>query len=92
MDSGYWPLYRYDPRLGAEGKRPFRLDSRKPSLKFEDFAQKEARFAMLARTQPAEAERLFRLAQEDIDERWRLYEQLAEIDRSIPSDMEEVAP
>ncbi len=92
VDSGYWPLYRYDPRLGAEGKRPFRLDSRKPSLKFEDFAQKEARFAMLARTQPAEAERLFRLAQEDIDERWRLYEQLAEIDRSIPSDMEEVAP
>ncbi len=88
VDSGYWPLYRYDPRPG-DG-RPFRLDSRKPSLPFKEFAWQEARFAMLARSSPEEAERLFRMAQEDIDERWRLYEQLADIERAVPAEEEGV--
>jgi len=46
----------------------------------------EARFAMLARTDPARAEQLFTLAQADVDERWRYYEQLAGLDRAVPSD------
>ena len=82
--SGYWPLYRFDPELAAEGKHPFHLDSRAPSKSFREFAESEARFAMLARSQPERAEELFDLAQEDIDARWSLYEQLAEVDRQIP--------
>jgi pyruvate-ferredoxin/flavodoxin oxidoreductase len=87
--SGYWPLFRYDPRLGGNGAHPFHLDSRKPTLPFKDFAMKEARFAMLDRSDPARAERLQRLAQRDIDERWRFYEQMAGVERSVPDRMEE---
>ncbi len=87
VDSGYWPLYRFDPRL--EDHHPFHLDSKKPSIPFKEFAWQEARFAMLARSQPEEAERLFRLAQEDIDERWSLYEQLADIERNVQTDSEQ---
>ncbi len=50
----------------------------------------EARYAMLARTKPDEAERLFAIAQEDINNRWHLYEQLAEVDRIVSDDEEEV--
>jgi pyruvate-ferredoxin/flavodoxin oxidoreductase len=75
-DSGYWPLYRYDPRAD----HPLQLDSRKPKLPLAAFAEKEARFAMLARSRPEEAARLAEAAQHDIDERWHLYEQLAGVD------------
>jgi pyruvate-ferredoxin/flavodoxin oxidoreductase len=87
-NSGYWPLYRYDPRLGGAEGRPFHLDSRKPTLPFKEFAMKEARYAMLSRTNPTHAERLLALAQRDIDERWRFYEQMAGVQRSVP-DLEE---
>ncbi len=86
VDSGYWPLYRYDPRHAQVGEHPFRLDSRKPKISFAEFARSEARFAMLERTNPAQADELLRLAQEDIDERWRFYEQVANIERTIPGD------
>ena len=49
ITSGYWPLYRYDPRTAQEGSKPFHLDSRKPTTAFRDFALKEGRYAMLAR-------------------------------------------
>jgi pyruvate-ferredoxin/flavodoxin oxidoreductase len=84
VDSGYWPLYRYDPRQIAGGKHAFRLDSRAPTLSFAEVAKDEARFAMLMRSSPQTAERLFALAQDDIDERWRLYEQFAELERVLP--------
>ncbi|GIU92753.1 MAG: pyruvate-flavodoxin oxidoreductase [Acidimicrobiia bacterium] len=84
VDSGYWPLYRYDPRKAHPGDRPFHLDARAPKLKFKDFALKEARFAMLQRTNPAEADRLFELAQADIDERWHYYEQITNVERILP--------
>ena len=86
VDSGYWPLYRYDPRVVADGQHPFHLDSRKPKLDFRSFARQEARYLMLERSQPAEADRLFTLAQEDIDARWSLYEQMAQVDRLIPDE------
>ena len=50
--SGYWPLYRYDPRHAGTGAHPFHLDSHKPTLPFKEFAMKEARFAMLTRSNP----------------------------------------
>jgi pyruvate-ferredoxin/flavodoxin oxidoreductase len=81
--SGFWPLFRYDPREANRGGHPFRLDSRKPSLPFAELAKTEGRFAMLARSQPAVADTLFRQAQQDIDDTWRYYEQMAGIERTI---------
>ncbi|MGE3779543.1 MAG: pyruvate:ferredoxin (flavodoxin) oxidoreductase, partial [Pirellulaceae bacterium] len=83
VTSGLWPLYRYDPRLARKGEQPFHLDSRKPTLPFKELAMQEARFAMLARTNPEQAERLFDLAQKDIDDQWHYYEQMAGVERTI---------
>ena len=80
--TGYWPLYRYDPDLEARGLPGLRLDSRKPTKPFKEFAAKEGRFAMLARANPTEAEDLMALAQRDIDDRWQLYEQMVDIHRT----------
>ncbi len=85
--SGYWPLFRYDPRLAGEGKRPFHLESRDPTIPFRTFAAKEARFAMLMRSDPERAERLLDLAQKDINERMHFYKQMAGVERSAPERM-----
>lgn len=81
-DSGYWPLYRYDPSREAAGQPGLRLDSRKPTMPFKEFARKEARFAMLGRANPERADALMDLAQQDIDDRWHLYEQMITIHRT----------
>jgi pyruvate-ferredoxin/flavodoxin oxidoreductase len=83
--TGFWPLYRFDPRRVETGENPFQLDSRKPSKPFSDFASKEARFAMLKHANPDGASDLMARAQRDIDEQWRLYEQMAKVERSIPA-------
>ncbi len=88
VDTGYWPLYRYDPRHTEAGEHPFRLDSRAPKLPVSEFMASEARFAMLQRAHPAEAAELGELAQADVDERWHLYEQVAQIERT-PAEPEE---
>jgi pyruvate-ferredoxin/flavodoxin oxidoreductase len=93
VKSGYWPLYRFDPRQAmGEHDTPLTLDSRKPSLTFKDFAQKEGRFAMLSRAHPERASDLFRLAQADIDSRWQLYEQMAGVHRTVPDGSDVHAP
>ena len=78
--SGHWPLFRYDPRRAAEGKNPLQLDSKKPSIPFREFAETEMRFAILSRMHPETADELFGKAQQQIDERFRHYEQLAAIE------------
>ncbi len=83
VKSGYWPLYRFHPSE-AEGGRPFKLDSGAPSIPVAAFAATEARFAFLQRTHPERAAELAALAQADADERWRYYEQLAGIERTVP--------
>jgi pyruvate-ferredoxin/flavodoxin oxidoreductase len=75
--SGHWPLFRYNPALRAEGKPPLQLDAKPPSLPLERYAYHETRYTMLTHSHPEEARRLLALAQEDVDTRWRLYEQLA---------------
>jgi pyruvate-ferredoxin/flavodoxin oxidoreductase len=80
VDTGYWPLYRYDPRHAGAGEHPFHLDSRAPKLPVSEFMAREARFAMLQRARPADAAELGELAQRDVDERWHVYEQMAEIE------------
>ncbi len=81
--SGYWPLYRFHPGAG-EHEHPFSLDSHDPAIPIRDFVASETRFSSLARTQPARAEELLRLAQSDADERWRFYQQLAGVERRAP--------
>jgi pyruvate-ferredoxin/flavodoxin oxidoreductase len=81
-ESGYWPLFRYDPAVERQGRPGLRLDSRTPTIKFKQFAEKEGRFAMLARANPERSEELMARAQQDIDDRWHFYEQLVEIHRT----------
>jgi pyruvate-ferredoxin/flavodoxin oxidoreductase len=88
-DSGYWPLYRYDPSRELEGDPGLRLDSRKPSIPFSEFASKEARFALLARANPERASELAAAAQQDIDNRWHLYEQMVNVHRTAEYTTEE---
>jgi pyruvate-ferredoxin/flavodoxin oxidoreductase len=80
--SGHWPLFRYDTRRVAEGKNPLQLDSKKPSIQFREFAETEMRFSILSRMHPEKADELFGKAQQEIDERYHHYEQLAAIDYS----------
>jgi len=75
--SGYWPLYRFDPRLAKQGKNPFQLDSRPPKISFRDYALAENRYRMLKHASPDDAERLLAEAQEAVTERWQSYERLA---------------
>jgi pyruvate-ferredoxin/flavodoxin oxidoreductase len=81
-DSGFWPLYRYDPAREVAGNPGLRLDSRKPTIPFKEFAKTETRFAMLGRADPEGAEALLELAQQDIDDRWNLYEQMVNVHRT----------
>jgi len=80
--SGHWPLLRYNPSLRAAGKRPFVLDSPRPSIKLAKYAYTEQRYKILLKSNPEEAERLMELAQESLDLRWATYEHMAEQDPS----------
>jgi pyruvate-ferredoxin/flavodoxin oxidoreductase len=77
VESAYWPLYRYDPRLKAEGKNPFQLDSKPPRIPLQDYAYNETRYKMLTLSMPDRAEKLLEDAQQAVNERWERYEQLA---------------
>jgi pyruvate-ferredoxin/flavodoxin oxidoreductase len=82
VDSGAWVLYRYDPRRAAEGQNPLQLDSKAPKLPLQDYMYNETRFKMLTQSNPQEAERLLRLAEQDVHARWRMYEQMASLEYS----------
>ncbi len=84
VESGFWPLYRYHPGLDVE-EQPFKLDCKAPKIPLREFAMNETRFKMLERRDPETAKHLLDLAQADIDERWRLYEQLSKVERTLPS-------
>jgi pyruvate-ferredoxin/flavodoxin oxidoreductase len=75
--SGYWPLMRYDPELRAAGKNPFLLDSPRPRIPLADYTSRELRYRILANTDPAEAERLHALAEQELRQRWATYEEMA---------------
>jgi pyruvate-ferredoxin/flavodoxin oxidoreductase len=79
VQSGHWILYRYNPALAAEGRNPLQIDSREPSIPFQDYAYNETRYRMLAQSNPVEAKRLLREAQSDAHDRWRHYHQLASL-------------
>ena len=75
--SGHWPLFRYNPALAREGKNPFQLDSRAPSIPLEKYIYNETRYTMLVNSDPDEAKKLLHQAQEGVNERWKLYQHMA---------------
>jgi len=73
VQSGYWPLMRYNPSLRESGKNPFQLDSKAPSIRLKEYAYREARYTMLARGNPELAAQLLKEAQDDVERQWRVY-------------------
>jgi pyruvate-ferredoxin/flavodoxin oxidoreductase len=77
VQTGYWPLVRFNPEMARSGKSPLQLDSGPPSLPLQKYVYNETRYTMLVQSQPEEAKALLAQAQRDVDDRWRLYEHLA---------------
>ena len=77
VNSGYWPLFRYNPDLVAQGKNPFQLDSRPATIALKDYIYNETRYTMLAKSNPEHAQELYKLAQEDVAAKWKLYEHMS---------------
>jgi pyruvate-ferredoxin/flavodoxin oxidoreductase len=77
VTSGHWPLFRYNPTLAKEGNNPFVLDSRAPSIPLERYIYNETRYTMLVNSNPEEAKKLLHSAQENVNERWKLYQHMA---------------
>jgi len=77
VDTGYWQLYRYNPDLIEKGENPFKLDSKGLKMPFKDYAYMETRYKMLTKTHPDLAKKLMEEAQNDVNEKWKMYEQLA---------------
>ena len=76
VESGYWHCFRYDPRLEAEGKNPFTLDSKKPTKEYKDFLMGEVRYNSLALSNPERADELFTNDAKTADDK---YEKLAKL-------------
>ncbi len=77
VNSGHWPLFRFNPAVTDPALNPFQLDSKAPSIPLKDYVYNEVRYRMLNHSAPEEAERLIKLAQEDAHRRWRTYESMA---------------
>ncbi|MBK5106569.1 MAG: pyruvate:ferredoxin (flavodoxin) oxidoreductase [Anaerolineales bacterium] len=77
VQSGFWPLFRYNPELVEEGKNPLLIDSKKPTISFSEYAYNETRYRMLLQSDEKRAEALMKLAEEDVESRWELYQQMA---------------
>jgi pyruvate-ferredoxin/flavodoxin oxidoreductase len=77
VEAGYWPLYRFDPRLADEGKNPFQLDSKQPTGNFQDFLMGEVRYASLHQSFPEEAKRLHAMLEQEYKERYETYRKMA---------------
>jgi pyruvate-ferredoxin/flavodoxin oxidoreductase len=78
VNSGHWPLFRYNPDLATEGKNPFQLDSKAPTIALKDYIYNETRYTMLAKSNPEHAKVLLQQAEGDVSTRWKLYEHLAQ--------------
>ena len=88
VNSGHWPLFRYEPARAAAGRNPLHLDSPEPSVPYKEFISTETRFNMLWRSHPDAAEAFLARAQRDVRERYHHYQQLAD----LPGPGEEPAP
>ncbi len=78
VESGFWPLYRYNPMLKAEGKNPFILDSKEPDGTLQEFLSGENRFAALEKSFPAESKRLRAMIEQEVNQKYEMLKKLAE--------------
>ena len=78
VDAGYWHLFRFDPRLALDGKNPFQLDSKAPTMDYEDFIMGEVRYNSLARSNPERAKELFAKAKKNAEEKYAHLVKLAQ--------------
>ncbi|WP_346267313.1 pyruvate:ferredoxin (flavodoxin) oxidoreductase [Halalkalibaculum roseum] len=76
VDSGYWPLFRFDPTKIDKNENPFQLDSKPPKIPLEDYAYNEMRYLMLSKSKPQVAKDLMNHAQKDVKEQWKIYERM----------------
>jgi pyruvate-ferredoxin/flavodoxin oxidoreductase len=79
VNSGHWPLFRYDPRLARQGKNPLQLDSKEPTMSFADYAQRQNRYRVLTKADPDTTKRLMEEANRETATRFDLYRKLAEM-------------
>jgi pyruvate-ferredoxin/flavodoxin oxidoreductase len=79
VDSGHWPLYRFNPALAAKGENPLRLDSKQPKISYEEYAYAETRWKMLTKSKPDAAKELLRMASEHVAAKWQYLEQLSKL-------------
>jgi len=77
VQSGHWPMYRYDPRLAELGQNPLIIESKEPSIPISQYAYNETRYKMLTQLDEERAEDLMKKAQHDAKARWTLYQQMA---------------
>jgi pyruvate-ferredoxin/flavodoxin oxidoreductase len=82
VDTGYWPLYRYNPEMALQGENPFKIESKEPKIPFRTYAYNETRYKMLTKIQPEAAKDLLEKAQQDVNDKWHLYQGLAGINYS----------
>jgi pyruvate-ferredoxin/flavodoxin oxidoreductase len=80
VQSGIWPLFRYNPMLLEEGQNPLSIDSKEPTVRVEEYAYNETRYRMLLQSDEVRAEMLMKQARGDVQKRWELYRQMAEIE------------
>ncbi len=80
--SGYWPLMHYNPELRKEGLNPFVLDSKAPSISLEEYIYAENRYRMLTYSAPEIAQEYYKKAQQEVTNRWKIYEKWAKDDNS----------
>ena len=89
VETGYWPLYRYDPRLRAQGKNPLQLDSKPPKAPLQDYVYNENRYRMLVKSNPAVAAQLLKQAEEAVEDHWNILERLAKTDVAVNGPVKE---
>jgi pyruvate-ferredoxin/flavodoxin oxidoreductase len=89
VESGLWPLYRFDPRRLAAGEAPLQLDSRPPKRPVQEFLREETRFRMVERLDPERYRRLLAASQQQAERNFAIYRQLAGI--AVPTDSEDEA-
>lgn len=78
VESGFWPLYRFNPQLAGQGKNPFSLDSKKPDGTLQDFLAGENRFAALEKSFPDESKRLRAKIEQEVNKKFEKLKKLAE--------------
>ena len=90
--TGYWPLYRFDPRLSKDGKNPFQLDSKKPSIPLETYIYNENRYRILQKTNPAVASAFLIQSQKIVLDKWNQYERMAKMTPGAAAEVTGSAP